>query len=519
MRGPRRVVAIGLSALCGLFLLTAAAGPAAARTLFVPADYATIQAGVDAATAGDTVRVAAGLYAETVTIAKPLRLLGAQADVAPSTAGRSGGESIITASRAVVILASHVTLDGFEITGFSEGVSIPGPFPAPRCERHDITLAHNWIHTAQTPVEYGVRAEPGLLQRLRIVHNRIDVLDTDATRFALAAIDLAGGLSPYGHPTYEDLTIRDNALGNLTRYGLFASADPAAYLINGLRLNGNTFEQSVISFNLGNVHDGEMNGNIVRANGGAIGMDGGEIVGNTFEKGGRLALWGTEYGFLRPSARLRVTNNEFTCEVTGRGIRYSQGVDDASITVERNAFRDSGIGPSGDGIVGYLVRNNGVGSALAALNWWGHAEGPAAATGVVFGPAVTSPCIAAYVADPAHAGRPGFWPLVTTATAITSVKRRKHDGRTTLRVAGTVTVTGLGDGSVARLGGAVAVRLGRARAYGRRLVPTSIPGAFAFAATLRVRHAAGRITATYRDGHDAFFAPSSGAWRVTGERP
>lgn len=497
-----------LGAALAILVVVAGTPSAGARTLMVPAGYATIQAAVNAARPGDTVRVAAGRYAETVTVDKPVRLLGAQAGRAPATTPRPDGESVIAAASGVVIRASHVTLDGFEITGFSEGVSIPGPFPAPRYERRDITIAHNWIHSAQTPVEYGLRAEPGLLRRLTIVHNRIDVLDTDATRFALAAIDLAGGESADGHPTYVDLTISSNVLKDLTRYGLFVSAEPAAYLINGLRLNGNTFEESVISFNLGNVRHGQMNGNVVRANGGAIGMDGGEIVGNTFEQGGRLALWGTEYGFLRPSAHLSVTNNEFTCEATGRGLRFSEGVDDATIVVQRNAFRDAGIAPDGDGVRGYLIRNNGVGAARVALNWWGYAEGPAAATGELYGPVLSAPFIAAYVDDPSRLGQPGFWPLATTATAITSVRTRRSWRGPVVTVEGTVTVTGLGGGSIARLPGSVTVRTGGARFTDRRLAPTATPGVFAFSG--RLRAAPARLTARYVDTRRApFFAAST----------
>ncbi|MFH1725632.1 MAG: right-handed parallel beta-helix repeat-containing protein [Elusimicrobiota bacterium] len=69
------------ASVLGMTLLTGAAASASAATHNVPADYATIQAAVDAAQAGDTVLVAPGTYPESVALKAGVSLQGSGADV------------------------------------------------------------------------------------------------------------------------------------------------------------------------------------------------------------------------------------------------------------------------------------------------------------------------------------------------------------------------------------------------------------------------------------------------------
>ncbi len=86
----------------------------------------TIQTGVNQALTGDTVRVAAGDYADqNVVINKSLSLLGANAGVHAATGdgaaapGDRGAESVLTGSGPYVfrVTAKDVTIDGFTFTG------------------------------------------------------------------------------------------------------------------------------------------------------------------------------------------------------------------------------------------------------------------------------------------------------------------------------------------------------------------------------------------------------------------
>ena len=98
---------------------------AAGKTLLVgKGGYTTIQAAVDAASDGDTIRVATGEYAitSTISISKSLTILGANAGVDGN--GDRVGESVLAGSSAATMFyldraAITVRVEGFTITGDS----------------------------------------------------------------------------------------------------------------------------------------------------------------------------------------------------------------------------------------------------------------------------------------------------------------------------------------------------------------------------------------------------------------
>ena len=90
--------------------------------------WATIQHAVDdgGVADGDTIRVAAGIYNENVTIGKSLTLRGANAGVsAGSNPGSRGAESVVSGQ--ITIQVNNVVVDGFQINSAgSSGIYVNG---------------------------------------------------------------------------------------------------------------------------------------------------------------------------------------------------------------------------------------------------------------------------------------------------------------------------------------------------------------------------------------------------------
>jgi hypothetical protein len=88
-------------------------GEAATSTIVVPDDYSTIQAAVDAASAGDTVFVKAGIYHENVVVNKSIFINGEDANTTIIDGSATGGTL-------VSITASNVTVSNFTIKSHSD---------------------------------------------------------------------------------------------------------------------------------------------------------------------------------------------------------------------------------------------------------------------------------------------------------------------------------------------------------------------------------------------------------------
>jgi hypothetical protein len=188
----RTYAVVGIVALVGLSFFAAASPAYAANTLTVCAsgcDATTIQDAVVAASAGDTIQVAAGTYTGLVTIDKAgLRLEGAQAGV--DARGRTGAETIVTAGQ-FRLAADDITIDGFTFTGSQ---SAPGTDAAAIFGSgfQGTQIVDNIIQDNKIGAQFdnGGGTDPVLIQHNVFKDNNLDV-PTGGT--GILMLGLAGG--------------------------------------------------------------------------------------------------------------------------------------------------------------------------------------------------------------------------------------------------------------------------------------------------------------------------------------
>lgn len=170
------------------------------------AGYTNISNAVAAAPSGAIVRVCAGQYTDQITIDKPLTLRAAnRAQTSPGAAGNAILDGSNTLATAVRIEHSGVTIDGFEITGYTDnGIFTPRFVNAPRgnvvpTRVANVAVEHNYIHDLG-PTALLIRAGSGDDRENWVIRNNT---------IAGAEVTFIGGA---GRLYFENNTLNDSRI-------------------------------------------------------------------------------------------------------------------------------------------------------------------------------------------------------------------------------------------------------------------------------------------------------------------
>ncbi|HEX4639420.1 MAG TPA: hypothetical protein VH170_08030 [Chthoniobacterales bacterium] len=328
--------------LAALFVATvlAADNTVSAAILYVNPDgacggnspcFTTIQAAINAASNGDTIKVADATYNESVNINKSLTLQGAQAGV--DARNRSGAESVINnACSPVQINADNATLDGFTVQGSTQ---------ADPC-----TIAGIWMN----PGGLGLAGGAQILNN--IVQNNISGIELDNSGALPAKVQynlIRSNNNPgpgSGNGIQTNFGVVKATIDNNKFIGQTNSSILVVAPASSLTISNNTLDTGIALFITTNTS-----------------ITGNSSIGNTVS--GTIYLGGGD-------ASITVSSNVLNNGVEAVVVEDPYGVGaNSAITVSPNNCI------AGNSTNGLRVAHLGyTGSLGATNNWWGAASGP-----------------------------------------------------------------------------------------------------------------------------------------------
>jgi len=311
--------------------------------------YASIQAAIDAASAGAVITCAAGTFTENVTVDESVILQGAGSGATTVTAANQT-DSVFT------VTASNVDLSGFTATGtqFASNEGYAGIKLANGVTGSNI---HNNVVSGN---QYGIL----LLEPLsNTTTGNNTVANNTASNCGVSGIEMQN--------TWGNTFTNNTANGNGSQGFRLANSKNNTFTGNTANSNGTPGNTSggcgfflVVAGGTGS-NDNTFTNNIASSNVNhgfrMDGSSGNTLTGNTFSSNGAD-------GIKMKAGSNNNTLTENTCSLNAIGIEIATAdIDATSQTVHNNCIT---------GNTTYGVSNSGTGTLNATYNWWGNADGP-----------------------------------------------------------------------------------------------------------------------------------------------
>jgi hypothetical protein len=355
--------------------------------------YPNIQAALDAAHDGDTIRVATGTFAGGITITKSVRLLGSGA---PSTVIKGGG-SVITIGQFGAAVEPTVTISGVTITG---GYATSSPESVPFFGQAGVFALGGGVEIPPN-ADFSGGANVTIMNSI-ITGNRVAPTQTipsglatcpgGSCPFALAA---GGGIDSWGNLTLMDTSVSRNRVGAASGPANLASDAQAGGIqsyLGALTLVRAAVDDNVVVAAGPNGRYADGGG--VFLDGGSFSMDGSSVSHNSAllaaslpdsvdlaAIAGGLHIGGGVAATIRNSRfvgnAVTMTNsvgyaNAFSgglhtdADITATGVVISNN----TVTVSSNEFAggDSGAGEMGAAFNGAVISGNSV--TATSTNGW-----------------------------------------------------------------------------------------------------------------------------------------------------
>jgi uncharacterized repeat protein (TIGR02543 family) len=341
--------------------------------------YPAIQAALDAAEPGDTIRVGAGIYNENLTITRSVTLSGDTGD--PALAGPGPNAPIVDGTGkgkhvsgiSITGDAKNVVIEGFEIRNFT-GAGASGVI-GDGASVSDVTVRYNHIHhVADNGVSVSNAAGAEAAAGWNVANNKIEYFGGSGIYFLNAGESLI---------SKNEICSLNEMAGNAML--IEAGATGGQMVVRDIEIEGNIildWPGSAICIEAGStdassavvIEDIAIAGNTIECTGQAIswqaGWGGQSVLKNFAVTGNTLTSPETVIEIGCTTENVQITGNSITsddCAAVGLGHVNGTGVFSNNIVTMGGANPYVGIWISGDGDAAWVIEDNdldgsGVGS-------------------------------------------------------------------------------------------------------------------------------------------------------------